>query len=136
MGSDPILSSGVDSSHSGTPTPESGLMREPGVMMPARFNGSAADTRGAAPDILIAPHLAQQLDRLGPRELLADEARHEPPAANFSLRFHAAERDEQVAPRRRDGLARDEIAEHDAPPQQQLPRHRLERLCGQSVGDV
>ena len=103
-------------------------MREPGVMMPARFSGSAADNVGRGADILIAPDLAQQLDRFRPRKLLADEARHEPSAANLALRFHAAERDEQIAPRRRDRLAREEIAEHDAPSQQQLPRNRLERL--------
>ena len=43
--------------------------------------------RGAG--VLIAPNLAQQLDRLRPRELLADETRDEAPAANLSLRFHA-----------------------------------------------
>ena len=32
------------------------------------------------------------------------------------------------------GLAREQIAEHDAPAQQQLPRNRLERLGRQSIG--
>ena len=111
-------------------------MRGPGVMMPARFSGSAAETLRRGADVLIAPNLAQQLDRLRPRELLADEARHEAAAANLSLRFHAAERDEQVAPRRRDGLARQQIAEHDAPAQQQLPRDRLERRRRQLVASL
>ncbi len=48
--------------------------------------------------ILIAADLAQQLDRLGPCELLADETRHEAAAPDFTLRLHAAEGDQQVAP--------------------------------------
>src|SRR5688572_22106573 len=69
-------------------------------------------------DTLIPPHFAEQVYRLWPRKLLAHETRHKPSAANFALRFHAPERHEQIAPRRRDGLARDEIAEHDAPSQE------------------
>ena len=60
-------------------------------------------------DVGIAPDLAQQLDGLGPRELLADEAGHEPPAANLSLGSHPSERDQQIPPCRRDRLAREQI---------------------------
>jgi len=87
-------------------------------------------------DTLIAPDLAQQLDRFGPRKLLADKAGYEPAAANLTLRLHTAERDEQVTPWRCDGFARDEIAKNHPPSQQQLARHRFERLCGQITGGL
>ena len=48
-----------------------GRIRSPAVTMPARFSGSAAlmdDQRAVGRD---APHLAQPLDGVGQRELLA-----------------------------------------------------------------
>ena len=76
-------------------------------------------------DVLVASNLAKQLHRFGPSKLFADEARHESTAANFSLRFHAPERHEQIAPWRRDGFAREEIAEHDSPSEQELAGNRF-----------
>jgi hypothetical protein len=65
---------------------------------------------------------AQALDRLGKRVLLADEAGHEAAAAHFAARFHPAERTEEIAPGRKGGLARDQIAEHDAVAGEELAR--------------
>ena len=50
---------------------------------------------------------AQLVERLGQRELLADEAAHEPTAADLAARLEPAQRDEHVAPRRQARLARD-----------------------------
>ena len=70
-------------------------------------------------------HAAQLVERLGQRELLADEAGDEPAAADLAARLEPAQRDEQIAPRRQARLAREQIAEHDAVAQQQLARRRL-----------
>ena len=71
-------------------------------------------------------HAAQLVERLGQRELLADEAGHEPAAADLAACFEPAQRDEQVAPRRQARLAPEQIAEHDAVAREQLPRARLD----------
>ena len=98
-----------------------GLMRAPGTTMPARFSGSAAGIRNAISERRAADR-PQQIDRFGSRELLAEKAGDEAAAANFAARFHAPQRDQQVAPRRRQRFSREQIAEHDAPAQQQLTR--------------
>src|ERR1051325_436044 len=61
-----------------------------------------------------AADLAQFLDRLGQRELLAGHAGDEAAAADLAARVAAAVDARQVAPRRGVGLARGELAEDDA----------------------
>ena len=71
---------------------------------------------------MLRPSAASRAANRSPRarELLADQTGDESPAANFAARFHAPQHDQQIAPRRRQRLARQQIAKHHAPAQQQL----------------
>ena len=68
---------------------------------------------------------AQRVDRVRQGELFADDRRDKPAAANLSACFHAAQREQQVAPPRGETLSRDHVAEHDAPATQQPPREEI-----------
>ena len=70
-------------------------------------------------------HRAQLVERLGQRELLADEAGHEAPAADLAAGLEPTQRHRQLAPRRQRGLAHQQIAEHHAVASQELARRGL-----------
>src|SRR6185295_6972665 len=74
---------------------------------------------------LAAPSLAQCLDGVGQRVLLADETGHEAAPARGATRLHAAERPQDFAPRHREALAHREIAEDDAVAREKLLGNRL-----------
>ena len=57
---------------------------------------------------------AERVDGLGRRELLPDEAADQAASAQLAAHLHASVDADQIAPDRRVGLARQEIAEHDA----------------------
>ena len=113
------------------------------VLEARRCSASVAGTRGPGRDdadqvqriagrephdlaaLRLAAHGAQRLDRLGRRELLADEAADEAPAAQLAAHLEAAVDAQQIAPRRRLRLARQQIAEHDAVAFDVLARQRL-----------
>src|SRR6185503_16861210 len=70
----------------------------------------------------------ERLERLGQRELLADEAVDQAAAADLAAHLQAAIDADQIAPRGRPGLPRQQIAEdHPVAPQVE-PRHRLAAL--------
>src|SRR5439155_7583846 len=69
-----------------------------------------------------APHGAQRLDRLGERELLADEPADEAPAPHLASRLECAERAEEHTPARHPRLASHELADDDAVAAETLPR--------------
>src|SRR5207247_2042360 len=60
------------------------------------------------------PDGPQRLQRLGRRELLAHEGAHDAPAAKLAAHLEPAVHAQEIPPRRRLRLARDEITEHDA----------------------
>ena len=75
--------------------------RSPGERMPdqvQRVHRGQSDRLAGGLDVPEAP---QQLDRLRQRELLADEARNEPPAAYLAARLQPPQDAHQLAPRRR-----------------------------------
>src|ERR1700680_818773 len=65
---------------------------------------------------------AKKLDRLSLSELLADMARYKATAANLSLRFEAAQRYEQVTPRRRHTFAAGDVSREHTPAQREGAR--------------
>ena len=73
-------------------------------------------------------HLAQPLDRVGQRELLARHAGHEAAAADLAARLEPAVDARQLAPRRGVRLARQQPPEHDAVAAEQRPRLSLDGL--------
>ena len=84
---------------------------------------------------LAAARLAQRLDGVGQRVLLADEARDEAAAARGAARLDAAERPEDLAPRAGRGARAREVAEDDAPAREELLGDRLgERLDVDGAG--
>lgn len=86
---------------------------------------------------MFAADLAEEVEGFGARKLLAGEAIDEAAAADGSLGLHAAEDGEEVAPRGSDGLAGEEIAEDDAPSQEQLPGNGFLALrAGECSRDV
>ena len=87
--------------------PETGETRAPGdedADQVQRIGGG--DEHDLAARRPAPAHRAQRLDRLGQRELLADEAGDEAAAAHLAARLEAAQRAEQLAPRRQARLAR------------------------------
>ncbi len=74
----------------------------------------------------VVASLAQLLHHVGRGILLAGHAGHEPPAAHFAAQLHATQRADQILPIRRRSFARQQIAKHHAPAQQQLPAPGVE----------
>ena len=62
--------------------------------------------------------------------MLAGEASDESAAANLTLRFQAAQHGQKFAPWRSALFAREQIAEHHTPSQQQLPGPFFDRIRG------
>ena len=91
-------------------------------MMPARFSGSLALMRTISPVRSSRRTRRSAIDRLRQRVLLADEARDEAAAAHDAARLLPPQRAHDVAPRHREVLARDEVAEDDAVAREQLHR--------------
>src|SRR5690606_22489421 len=77
--------------------------------------------------VLRAPHLPKRRDGLGQRELLAAERRDEAPAADLAARLPAPIDIEQYAPARRERLAAEDRAAHDAVAAEQRSSGVLER---------
>jgi hypothetical protein len=65
--------------------------------------------------LLEAARGAQQLNGFRECELFPGQPGHEAAATDLAARFHAPERDQQVAPGRRQALSRQQIPEHHAP---------------------
>src|SRR5262249_28219837 len=61
-----------------------------------------------------APHGAERLDRLGERELLADEAADEAPTPDLTPGLERAEGTQERAPAWHSRLAREQLADDDA----------------------
>ena len=103
--------------------------RAPGVMMPVRFSGSAADSDTRSPLRFLLADRAHRGHGIGQRVLLAAHAGDEAAAADLSLRLEPAEHAQQRMPGRQPvGLALEQLAEHHAVAAQQDLRHLLERL--------
>ena len=64
--------------------------------------------------VVLAARGAQRLDRFRQRELLADEAGDEAPAAHLTARLQSAIDAEQRPPRRHQSLAGEKLAHDDA----------------------
>jgi hypothetical protein len=75
-------------------------------------------------------HRAQRVDRARPRVLLAREARDEAPAARDAARLEPAQREQDLAPREREVLAREHVVEDHAPAREQLLGDALGVLVG------
>ncbi len=100
-------------------------MRGPGSRIPARFNGSVAETRTTSDERSRRRTAAQLINGLRERELLAGETGDEASTACGAARLHAAQRPDDIAPGQCDRLARDDVAKHHAPAHQQLLGDRL-----------
>src|SRR6202008_348737 len=83
--------------------------------------------------VVRAAYRAQRVDRLRQRELLADESGDEAAAAHLAARLHAAQHAEHGPPRRRQALAREELADDDAVAPEQAARGVL---GGRILGDM
>jgi len=78
------------------------------------LSGSAADSDTISPEACLAAHRAREPDRLGERELLARSQGDEARAAQLTARLPAAIDQDEIAPRRKPGLASTEAPEHHA----------------------
>ena len=71
----------------------------------------AADSDTISPEACLAAHRAREPDRLGERELLARSQGDEARAAQLTARLPAAIDQDEIAPRRKPGLASTEAPE-------------------------
>ena len=73
----------------------------------------------------VAARGAQRVDGVGKRKLFADDGCDEPAAADFTARFHTAQRHQEIAPPRCQGFARNDVAKDDAPSTKQAAREEF-----------
>ena len=90
------------------------------------------DHRRCPNPLLIPSHHPQRVERLGKRELLAQETFDKTTAPDLTPRLYPAQRREQIPPRRRQRLSRNNVPEHHSPSSQKLAGECL-NVGGSSV---
>ena len=103
--------------------------RDPGARC-RRGSGDRPRRSDRLAGLELAPGAAQRIHRAGRAYCSPVKPVHEPSAADRAARLHPPQRPQHLAPRHREVLARQQVAEHDAPAREQLFGHRLGELVG------